>query len=126
VFDAGQQRQMQQHHLPSGLFGCHSARIMLPNGCTLLLLLPFACCCCLSAAQVVSECIDERGVLVGFWCPPFVGSNLNVPGFHFHFLSADRQRGGHVLQLRMEQGSAWLQEVRPGCDSTQRCLVMCK
>jgi alpha-acetolactate decarboxylase len=63
-------------------------------------------------AQVVSECSDESGVLVGFWCPPYVGSNLNVPGFHFHFLSDDRQRGGHMLQLKMEQGTAWLQEVR--------------
>jgi acetolactate decarboxylase len=60
---------------------------------------------------VVSECSDESGVLVGFWCPPYVGSNLNVPGFHFHFLSDDRQRGGHMLQLKMEQGTAWLQEV---------------
>lgn len=50
--------------------------------------------------------------MVGFWCPAFVGSNLNVPGFHFHFLSADKQRGGHVLQLEMQQGAAaYLQEV---------------
>lgn len=64
-----------------------------------------------AGSQVVREHTDESGVLVGFWCPPFVGSNLNVPGFHFHFLSGDRQRGGHVLQLRMEQGTGWLQEI---------------
>ncbi|KAF6259872.1 acetolactate decarboxylase [Scenedesmus sp. NREL 46B-D3] len=64
-----------------------------------------------AAGQVLSECTDECGVLVGFWCPPYFGSNLNVPGFHLHFLSGDRQRGGHLLQLRMEQGTAWLQEI---------------
>ena len=72
---------------------------------------------------MLREHTDESGVLVGFWCPPFVGSNLNVPGFHFHFLSADRQRGGHVLQLRMEQGTAWLQEVSLTC-AAQRCAAL--
>jgi len=40
-----------------------------------------------------------EGSLVGFFTPDFVGS-LNVPGFHLHFLSADRQRGGHLLECR--------------------------
>lgn len=62
--------------------------------------------------QVVFEHRQQEGMLVGFWCPAFVGSNLNVPGFHFHFLSADKQRGGHVLQLEMQQGAAaYLQEI---------------
>ena len=37
------------------------------------------------------------GTLVGLWSPGFAGS-FSVPGYHFHFLSADRQRGGHVLE----------------------------
>lgn len=64
------------------------------------------------AVQIVFEHRQQEGVLVGFWCPAFVGSSLNVPGFHFHFLSADKQRGGHVLQLEMLTGAAaYLQEV---------------
>ncbi len=42
---------------------------------------------------------DVRGDLVGFRCPQSVGG-LNVPGWHFHFLSDDKTRGGHVLALQ--------------------------
>ena len=40
---------------------------------------------------------DQEGTLVGLWSPGFAGS-FSVPGYHFHFLSADRKRGGHVLE----------------------------
>jgi acetolactate decarboxylase len=36
------------------------------------------------------------GTLVGFWTPDYAKS-LNVPGYHLHFLSADRRHGGHLL-----------------------------
>ena len=39
---------------------------------------------------------DIEGTLVGLWSPAFA-SSFSVPGYHFHFLSKDRQRGGHVL-----------------------------
>jgi acetolactate decarboxylase len=39
---------------------------------------------------------DIEGTLVGFYTPTFMAS-LNVPGLHLHFLSQDRQKGGHVL-----------------------------
>ena len=38
------------------------------------------------------------GTLLGFWSPPYARS-FNVPGYHFHFVSADRSLGGHVLDL---------------------------
>jgi acetolactate decarboxylase len=40
---------------------------------------------------------DQEGTLVGLWSPGFAGS-FSVPGYHFHFLSMDRKRGGHVLE----------------------------
>ena len=40
---------------------------------------------------------DVEGTLVGLWSPDFAGS-FSVPGYHFHFLSTDRKRGGHVLE----------------------------
>eukprot|EP00775_Hariotina_reticulata_P009363 gene9363-9526_t len=41
-----------------------------------------------AAAQVTFDYHDEQnGLLVGFYCPEYVGSSVNVPGFHFHFLS---------------------------------------
>lgn len=39
---------------------------------------------------------NVEGTLVGFWSPSFA-SAVDIPGYHFHFLSADRTKGGHVL-----------------------------
>jgi acetolactate decarboxylase len=40
---------------------------------------------------------DIEGILVGFWSPSY-SSSFNVPGYHFHFISKDRTKGGHVLE----------------------------
>lgn len=53
--------------------------------------------------QSVFELKAVQGSLVGFWCPEFV-QGLNVPGFHLHFLSEDRRRGGHLLDCRLKEG----------------------
>ncbi|HYZ17219.1 MAG TPA: acetolactate decarboxylase [Candidatus Acidoferrum sp.] len=39
---------------------------------------------------------DVVGTLVGIWSPPYSAA-LCVPEYHFHFISADRSKGGHVL-----------------------------
>ena len=41
---------------------------------------------------------DIDGTLVGLWSPGF-SSAFSVAGYHFHFLSNDRQHGGHVLDV---------------------------
>jgi acetolactate decarboxylase len=46
---------------------------------------------------------EVRGTLVGFRSPAWVGG-LNVPGYHWHFLSDDRTVGGHVLDCRLREG----------------------
>lgn len=52
------------------------------------------------------------GDFVGFRMPKSVGvNNLNVPGFHFHFVSADRHRGGHVLGYRVDAGTLQMMPV---------------
>jgi acetolactate decarboxylase len=43
------------------------------------------------------------GTLVGVRCPAWVGG-LNVPGYHWHFLTDDRKVGGHVLDCRFRGG----------------------
>ena len=43
---------------------------------------------------------NVRGTLVGFRIPDYVG-NMNVPGYHFHFLTEDKKAGGHVLDLKI-------------------------
>ena len=39
------------------------------------------------------------GSMVGFWTPGFL-SSVAVPGYHLHFLTADKQHGGHLLECR--------------------------
>ena len=48
--------------------------------------------------QSVFELQTISGTLVGFRFPEFM-KGLNVPGYHFHFLSDDKKSGGHVLDL---------------------------
>ena len=40
-----------------------------------------------------------EGTMVGFWTPDYART-VNVPGYHFHFLSSDRSIGGHILDVR--------------------------
>jgi acetolactate decarboxylase len=52
------------------------------------------------AAKAQSEFnfADIEGTLVGLWSPGF-SSAFSVAGYHLHFLSADRQHGGHLLDV---------------------------
>jgi acetolactate decarboxylase len=52
-----------------------------------------------AAVQPEFEYHDLPGTLVGFWTPEYART-LNVPGYHLHFLSVDRQKGGHLLECR--------------------------
>jgi len=52
-----------------------------------------------AAVQPEFEFHDISGTLVGFWTPEYA-KTLNVPGYHLHFVSDDRTRGGHLLQCR--------------------------
>jgi acetolactate decarboxylase len=57
--------------------------------------------------QAVFDFEQVPGVVLGFRSPPFV-KGLNVPGYHLHFLRADRKAGGHVLDFRVERAVlAW-------------------
>jgi len=51
---------------------------------------------------------NVTGSLVGFFTPAFMAS-VNVPGMHLHFLSQDRQEGGHVLECQVKQVKAEIQ-----------------
>jgi acetolactate decarboxylase len=50
-----------------------------------------------AAIQPEVEFTDVDGTLVGIWAPQF-SSALNIAGYHFHFLSEDRTKGGHLLE----------------------------
>jgi acetolactate decarboxylase len=50
-----------------------------------------------AAIQPEFEFDNIEGTLVGIWAPQF-SSALNIAGYHFHFLSEDRTKGGHLLE----------------------------
>lgn len=52
-----------------------------------------------------------KGTMVGFWYPRYVGG-INVPGYHFHFITKDRKRGGHVLDCRLINGEILIDRIR--------------
>jgi acetolactate decarboxylase len=51
------------------------------------------------AEQHVFELTDVEGSMVGFRFPAYA-EGIEVSGYHLHFISADRRRGGHVLSSR--------------------------
>src|SRR4030042_5510896 len=55
--------------------------------------------------QMLFEFHDVAGTLVGFWCPVYV-DGINVPGYHFHFITADRKNGGHLLECKIKSARA--------------------
>jgi len=68
---------------------------------------------------------DLRGTLVGLWSPAFAAS-FSVPGYHFHFLSEDRQHGGHVLDCRaseVEIDSCAITEMHVSLPETEQFLA---
>ena len=54
---------------------------------------------------------DIDGTLVGVWFPQYL-EQLNVPGFHFHFIDKDRSIGGHVFNFELQKGRAYIQELK--------------
>lgn len=54
------------------------------------------------ADQHVFELADEEGTVVGFRFPDY-SEGIEVSGYHLHFISEDRTRGGHVLECRPRQ-----------------------
>ncbi len=57
--------------------------------------------------QPVFNYQEVEGTLVGFRLPSYV-KGVNVPGYHLHFLSQDRQTGGHVLSFEIAEGTVAL------------------
>lgn len=54
-----------------------------------------------SKNQAMVRLEKVSGTLVGFWSPAHTTS-LNIPGYHFHFLSDDHGSGGHVLDVKAD------------------------
>jgi acetolactate decarboxylase len=64
----------------------------------------------LDASKAQSEFHFENieGTFVGIWSPHY-SSSFSVPGYHFHFISKDRTKGGHVLGCTTQKLKAGIQ-----------------
>src|ERR1700748_3760415 len=64
----------------------------------------------LDAAKTQSAFHFENieGTLVGFWSPRY-SSSFSIPGYHLHFISKDRTKGGHVLDCTAQKLKAGIQ-----------------
>lgn len=49
----------------------------------------------------IFEFNNIEGILAGFYVPRFIKS-LCMPGFHLHFLTADKKRGGHLHECNVK------------------------
>src|SRR5204863_336123 len=72
--------------------------------------------------QRVFDLKEVEGTMVGFRFPDYA-EGIEVSGYHLHFISADRARGGHVLECRPRQVVARIDastdlhvELPPGVD----------
>jgi acetolactate decarboxylase len=60
--------------------------------------------------QAVFEFRNVDGVIVGFYHPKYL-EGINVAGYHFHFLTANRRAGGHLLNCRIRQARVELERL---------------
>ena len=49
--------------------------------------------------EPIFEFHEVEGTIVGFFTPDYL-RGVNVPGYHLHFITADRTAGGHMLDCR--------------------------
>lgn len=47
---------------------------------------------------------NTEGTIIGLYCPPYM-SSLNAVGWHLHFISKDKTKGGHVLGLSIDSAT---------------------
>ena len=54
--------------------------------------------------QTVFDLVDQEGTVVGFRFPDY-SKGFEVSGYHLHFITADRTRGGHVLEAHASRAT---------------------
>jgi len=52
----------------------------------------------------------QRGTIIGFYAPSYA-KGINLPGYHFHFLSEDKQLGGHLRDFHVANAAACLEMI---------------
>jgi acetolactate decarboxylase len=63
------------------------------------------------ANQTTLRLENVRGTMIGYYISAGLGE-INVPGFHMHFLSEGLEYGGHVLDLEFNDVAVRLDPIR--------------
>lgn len=100
-------------------FGLNSMHIVRIDGA-------FNCVCARSESAYRSQHVDLKdilsqtqrdfmfeniaGTMVCIYYPDYM-DGINAPGWHLHFLSEDRLKGGHVFDLELESGKVQLAKI---------------
>lgn len=64
----------------------------------------------IAKTQVEYTYENLEGTIVAVRCPDYV-KGINLPGWHLHFLSGDKTKGGHLLDASLRQGTLKMDEV---------------
>lgn len=62
------------------------------------------------ANQTLTHLSKVRGTLVGFYVPEYM-KEINVAKYHFHFLTENKEFGGHVLDFNMTNGTTYISKI---------------
>jgi acetolactate decarboxylase len=89
---------------------------------------PYAQLAEVAKGQIIRTHAETKGTLVGFRSPKW-STGLTVPGYHWHFLSADHQLGGHVLDCQLRTAAigydrcdSWLVKLNASLGSSGKDL----
>lgn len=61
--------------------------------------------------QAIFDLKEVEGTIVGFWFPNY-WAGIAVPGYHLHFVSKERDIGGHVLGLMIDNATLKIAEMQ--------------
>lgn len=64
----------------------------------------------LAIDQTLFNYENIEGAMVGLYCP-FYMSSLNAAGWHLHFISKDKTKGGHVLDAHISEAVLTLKDI---------------
>ena len=57
------------------------------------------------------ELTPSRGTLIATYCPAY-SEAITIPGYHYHYIDAERQKGGHVFDLEITSAQVMIQPIR--------------
>lgn len=64
----------------------------------------------LAEKQAIFELDKQSGTVVGFFFPPYL-AKINTPGYHLHFITQDKDTGGHILSVKVKQATVELMPI---------------